>query len=103
MVRERRALPSNTLPYRHASAIENDACPIDIRGIVTGQEDHRFAHVRWHTQPARWRARDFLYSALCFDKPLTGELFGDDDAWGNGVDTDVVRAELRRQGLRQLP
>src|SRR5262249_37884374 len=28
--------------------------------------------------------------------------FGNDHAWGNGVDANVVRAELRCQGIRQL-
>src|SRR5712691_1170185 len=94
---------SNALPHRHGAAIEHDSRPSDIRRIVTGQENRHFAHVRWQAQPLQWRARDFLCGALRFDKRLTAEPFGDNDAWGNGVDADVVRAELRRQGIRQLP
>src|SRR5262249_51254523 len=45
---------------------------------------------------------DLVYRHLRFDKRLTTEPFGDDNARGNGVDTDVVWAELRRQGIRQL-
>jgi hypothetical protein len=40
--------------------------------------------------------------ALRLDKCLTAGPFGDDDAWGNGIDADVVRAKLRRQGIREL-
>lgn len=47
--------------------------------------------------------RDFGHSALRFDKRLTTKPFGDNDAWGNGVDADMVRAEFRHQGIRQLP
>ena len=93
---------SHALPHRHGPAIKHNGRPIDIRRIITGQEDYRFAHVRWHTQPLQRRTGDFVCGALRFDKPLTSEPFSDDDAWSNGVDADVVRAELRRQGIREL-
>src|SRR5262252_2840675 len=95
--------PSNALPYRHNAAIEHDGRPVDIRRIIAGQEDSRFAHVRRQAQPPHRRTGDFLYGALRFDKSLSSETFGDNDAWGNGVDADVVRPELRREGIRQLP
>src|SRR5262245_4738852 len=77
--------PSNALPHRHGPAIEDDGCPVDIRGIITGQEDSHFAHVGCLAQPTHWCTGDFLYGALRFGKPLSSEPFGDNDAWGNGV------------------